>query len=74
VRDWEQDEDLRRAIAEKGADSVKATGVLIVDKDQDILEVLGMVSPQQRSEFLTRYGDQVLRWRPDPAGRHRPGS
>jgi hypothetical protein len=74
VRDWEQDEDLRRAVAEKGADSVVASGVLIVDKDQDILEVLGMASPQQRSEFLARYGDQVHRWRPDTAGEHRPRS
>jgi tetratricopeptide (TPR) repeat protein len=69
VRDWEQDEDLLQGVAEKGVDSVQTTGVLLVGEEQDILEVLGMVGPQQRSDFLSLYGDQVRQWKPDSSGR-----
>lgn len=61
VRDWKQDEDLRAVVATKGAGALTANGVLLVDKNQDILEVLGMVEPEKRRQFAVSFTEEIRR-------------
>jgi hypothetical protein len=61
VRDWRQDEDLRAVVAAKGADALTANGVLLVDRNQDILEILGMVEPEERRQFAVTFIEEIRR-------------
>ncbi|MEU5690804.1 tetratricopeptide repeat protein [Actinosynnema sp. NPDC020468] len=66
VRDWAREEDLARVVAERGADAVRATGVLLVDRGQDVLEVLGSLEAADRTRFLARYVEELRRWPEQP--------